>query len=69
MPPAENRTGSTRFDPSWLLLIAAALFLVQVLAGVLTVHDFVGFTTFFGIDLAAWLAITVTRSWSPSASS
>lgn len=34
MPPAENRTGSTRFDPSWLLLIAAALFLARVGFGV-----------------------------------
>jgi thiol:disulfide interchange protein len=34
MPPAENPTGSTRFDPSWLLLIAAALFLVRVGWGV-----------------------------------
>jgi nitric oxide reductase subunit B len=43
--------------------VAAALFVVQVLAGVLTVHDFVGFTTFFGVDLSRWLPITVTRSW------
>lgn len=34
MPPAEKRTGSTRFDPSWLLLLAAALFLVRVGYGV-----------------------------------
>jgi thiol:disulfide interchange protein len=34
MPPAEKRTGSTRFDPSWLLLIAAALLLARVAWGV-----------------------------------
>ncbi len=34
MPPAETRPGSTRFDPSWLLLVAAALFLVRVGWGV-----------------------------------
>ena len=34
MPPAEKRTGSTRFDPSWLLLIAAALLLARVGWGV-----------------------------------
>ena len=34
MPPAENPTGSTRFDPSWLLLLAAALFLARVGWGV-----------------------------------
>ncbi len=42
---------------------AAVLFLVQVLAGILTVHDFVRFTHFFGVDLSAWLPLTVTRSW------
>ena len=34
MPPAESRTGSSRFDPSWLLLVAAALFLARVGWGV-----------------------------------
>jgi nitric oxide reductase subunit B len=42
---------------------AILLFLVQVLAGVLTVHDFVGFTVFFGYDLRELLPITVTRGW------
>jgi nitric oxide reductase subunit B len=43
--------------------VSAVLFLLQVLCGVLTVHDFVGFTTFFGVDLAKWLPITIVRSW------
>jgi nitric oxide reductase subunit B len=43
--------------------VSGVLFLVQVLAGVLTIHDFVGFTTFFGVDIANWLPITVVRSW------
>lgn len=34
MPPAESRKGSSRFDPSWLLLVAAALFLARVGWGV-----------------------------------
>jgi len=34
MPPAETRPGSTRFDPSWLLLVAAALLLGRVAWGV-----------------------------------
>jgi len=34
MPPAETPTGSTRFDPSWLLLLAAALFLGRIGYGV-----------------------------------
>lgn len=45
------------------LLVAAGLFLLQVVAGVLTVHDFVGFTEFFGIDLAEVLPVTINRSW------
>ena len=43
--------------------VALVLFLIQVLAGVLTVHDFVDFTTFWGYDLRAILPITITRSW------
>lgn len=46
-----------------LFAAAALLFAVQVLAGVLTVHDFVGMTTFFGLDLQRALPITVVRSW------
>lgn len=43
--------------------VAIILFLVQVLAGVLTVHDFVGFTRFFGVDLQEIFPITISRSW------
>jgi nitric oxide reductase subunit B len=43
--------------------VAAVLLLVQVLAGILTVHDFVGFTQFFGVDLREWLPVTIVRSW------
>jgi nitric oxide reductase subunit B len=43
--------------------VAAALFLLQVTAGILTVHDFVGMTTFFGVNIQKWLPITVVRSW------
>jgi len=42
---------------------AILLFLVQVLAGVLTVHDFVGFVNYFGFNLSEALPITITRSW------
>ena len=42
---------------------AIVLFAVQVLAGILTVHDFVGFVRFWGFDLSELLPITVTRSW------
>lgn len=43
--------------------VAILLFLVQVLAGVLTVHDFVGFTNFFGFDLQKLIPVTISRSW------
>ena len=43
--------------------VAIILFAVQVLAGILTVHDFVGFVNFFGFDISEPLPITVTRSW------
>lgn len=43
--------------------VAILLFLLQVLAGVLTVHDFVGFTNFFGFDLQKLIPITISRSW------
>lgn len=44
-------------------VVGALLFLIQVLAGVLTVHDFVGFTHIFGVDLQALIPVTVSRSW------
>ncbi len=42
---------------------AILLFAAQVLAGILTVHDFVGFIHFFGFNISEPLPITVTRSW------
>lgn len=42
---------------------AIVLFLIQILAGVLTVHDFVGFTQFFGFDLQELFPVTISRSW------
>jgi len=42
---------------------AMALFFLQIVAGIFTVHDFVGFTTFFGYDFSRLLPITITRSW------
>ena len=42
---------------------AVLLFAVQVLAGILTVHDFVGLVNFLGFNIADVLPITVTRSW------
>ncbi len=42
---------------------AILLFGVQVLAGILTVHDFVGFVNFWGLDISKVLPVTITRSW------
>ncbi len=42
---------------------AAALFVLQIVAGILTVHDFLGITRVFGIETAAFLPVTVTRGW------
>ncbi len=42
---------------------AILLFAVQVLAGVLTVHDFVDFVHFFGFNISIVLPETITRSW------
>jgi nitric oxide reductase subunit B len=42
---------------------AILLFGIQILAGILTVHDFVGFVNYFGFDISVPLPITVTRSW------
>ena len=44
-------------------VVAVALFFIQIVAGVLTIHDFVGFTTFFGYNISELLQITITRSW------
>ncbi len=43
--------------------VAILLFAIQVLAGILTVHDFVGFVNYFGFNISEVLPITVTRSW------
>lgn len=43
--------------------VAMLLFAVQVLSGILTVHDFVGFVNFFGYNISETLPVTITRSW------
>lgn len=42
---------------------AILLFGLQVLSGILTVHDFIGFVNFFGFNISEPLPVTVTRSW------
>lgn len=43
--------------------VAILLFAIQVLAGILTVHDFIGLVNFFGFNISEPLPVTVTRSW------
>lgn len=43
--------------------VAILLFAIQVLAGILTVHDFVGLVRFWGFDISEPLPINITRSW------
>lgn len=43
--------------------VAILLFAVQVLAGILTVHDFVGLVNFFGFNISETLPVTIIRSW------
>lgn len=43
--------------------VAILLFSIQVLAGILTVHDFVGLIHFFGFNISEILPVTITRSW------
>jgi nitric oxide reductase subunit B len=42
---------------------AIILFATQVLAGILTVHDFVGLIHYFGFNINTVLPETITRSW------
>jgi nitric oxide reductase subunit B len=68
--PLMTRTEIEKFQPTAIqratykfFYAAILLFSVQVLAGILTVHDFVGLTKFWGFDLAKVLPFPVTRSW------
>lgn len=42
---------------------AIFVFLFQVIAGILTVHDFVNFTVIFGFDLRSLFPVTISRGW------
>jgi nitric oxide reductase subunit B len=68
--PLMTGTAVARFQPTpsqratyKYFFVALLLFIVQVIAGILTVHDFVNFTTFFGYNLRDLFPITITRSW------
>ncbi len=68
--PLMTQEGVAKFQPTnsqratyKYFYLAILLFIIQVIAGILTVHDFLNFTTFFGYDLRGILPITITRSW------
>jgi nitric oxide reductase subunit B len=49
---------------SYAFFVAAVvLFVLQMLAGILTVHDFLGITRVFGVETASFLPVTITRGW------
>jgi nitric oxide reductase subunit B len=60
-----NKFNPTAAQKATFKFFYAAIFvlLFQVLAGILTVHDFVNFTVFFGYDLRDLFPITITRGW------
>lgn len=68
--PLMTTLGVNKFKPTAtqratykFFFAAILLFGVQVLAGTLTVHDFVGFVNFWGFNISESLPITITRSW------
>jgi nitric oxide reductase subunit B len=56
--PTPTQRGTFKY-----FVAAALIFCFQVFAGVLTVHDFVGLTHFFGFDVATLLPLPVVRGW------
>lgn len=58
MVPSATQRATYKF-----FAVAAVLFLLQVLAGVFTVHDFINFTVFWGFDVQKILPLPVVRSW------
>lgn len=68
--PLVTKTGVTTYSPTPMqratykfFLAGALLFVVQVAAGVLTVHNFLGLETLFGIDVAAIISLISARGW------
>lgn len=68
--PLVTRAGVDEFRPTptqratyKFFYAAILLFAVQVVAGILTVHEFVGFVNFGEFNISRFLPITVVRSW------
>lgn len=70
LPPLATRDTVDRFKPTptqratyKFFAVAAVLFLVQVLAGLLAVADFVDTSKYLGIDVKSLLPVTISRAW------
>lgn len=70
MPPLATGDLVDKFKPTptqratyKFFAVAAILFLVQVLAGLLAIGDFVNLAKYIGVDLAQLLPVTITRAW------
>ena len=68
--PLMTQHGVQRFTPTpsqratyKFFYAAIMVFLFQVIAGIITVHDFVNFTVFFGFDLRHLFPVTISRGW------
>ncbi len=66
--PVEDPLLSFKATPSQLAVVkyfwvVAALFLLQMMMGVISAHYGVEGTAFYGIPLAKWLPYTITRTW------
>jgi nitric oxide reductase subunit B len=69
-PPLATTELVNKFEPTptqracyKFFAVAALLFGVQVLAGLLTIADFVGFFDAIGLDVSEILPVTITRAW------
>lgn len=70
LPPFATTDLVERFNPTptqratyKFFAVAAVLFAVQVLAGLLAISDFVNLFKPLGVDLSDWLPVTITRAW------
>jgi len=70
LPPFATADTVDKFKPTptqratyKFFAVAALLFLIQVLAGLLAISDFVGLFRHVGIELSEWIPVTVSRAW------
>lgn len=70
LPPLATTDAVDRFKPTptqratyKFFAVAAILFLVQVLAGLLAISDFINLGKFFGTDLKTLIPVTISRAW------